>query len=58
MEKKLGKASVTGYCIRFKALKDMNIDTLEAAIRNGLAAQNGKGKLTNNSTVKASSDPM
>ena len=38
-EKKLGKASVTGYCIRFKALKDINIDTLEAAIRYGLAAQ-------------------
>src|SRR5271155_2596303 len=44
--KKLGKASVTGYCIRFKALKDINIDTLEAAIRYGLAAQNEKGKLT------------
>ena len=41
-EKKLGKASVTGYCIRFKALKDINIDTLEAAIRDGLAAQNEK----------------
>jgi hypothetical protein len=36
---------VTGYCIRFKALKDMNIDTLEAAIRYGLAAQNENGKL-------------
>ncbi|MES2777776.1 MAG: DUF1801 domain-containing protein [Bacteroidota bacterium] len=34
--KKLGKASVTGYCIRFKALKDINIDILEAAIRSGL----------------------
>jgi hypothetical protein len=43
--KKLGKASVTGYCIRFKALKDINVDTLEAAIRDGLAAQNEKGKL-------------
>ena len=43
--KTLGKASVTGYCIRFKALKDINIDTLEAAIRYGLAAQNEKGKL-------------
>jgi hypothetical protein len=43
--KKLGKASVTGYCIRFKALKDINIDTLEAAIGYGLAAQNEKGKL-------------
>ena len=35
--KKLGKASVTGYCIRFKARKDINLDTLEAAIRHGLA---------------------
>jgi len=32
---KIGKASVTGYCIKFKALKDINIDTLEAAIRYG-----------------------
>jgi len=40
--KKLVKASVTGYCIRFKTLKDINIDTLEAAIRYGLAAQNEK----------------
>ena len=31
--KKLGKASVSGYCIKFKALKDINIDILEAAIR-------------------------
>ena len=44
--KKLGKASVTGYCIRFKALKDIDIGTLEAAIRYGFAAQNEKGKLT------------
>src|SRR6187397_2420211 len=34
--KKLGKASVTGYCIKFKALKDINLDTLEAAIRYGV----------------------
>ena len=34
--KKLGKASVTGYCIRFKTLKDINIDMLEAAIRYGV----------------------
>ena len=33
--KELGKASVTGYCIRFKTLKDINIETLEAAIRVG-----------------------
>ncbi|MFI5212176.1 MAG: DUF1801 domain-containing protein, partial [Ignavibacteria bacterium] len=31
--KKLGKASVTGYCIKFKTLKDIDIDILKAAIR-------------------------
>jgi hypothetical protein len=30
---KIGKASVTGYCIKFKTLKDINIDILIAAIR-------------------------
>ena len=34
--KNLGKASVTGYCIKFKALKDIDIDILEAAIRYGV----------------------
>lgn len=34
--KELGKASVTGYCIKFKALNDINIDVLEKAIRYGL----------------------
>jgi hypothetical protein len=42
--KNLGKAKVTGYCIRFKALKEINIDTLAAAIRYGLRAQEEKGK--------------
>jgi hypothetical protein len=36
--KKLGKASVTGYCIKFKTLKDLNIDILQAAIRDGMKA--------------------
>lgn len=31
--KALGKASVTGYCIRFRNLKDINVEVLEAAIR-------------------------
>lgn len=34
--KTIGKASVTGYCIKFKTLKDINIDILEAAIRDGV----------------------
>lgn len=35
---KLGKASVTGYCIRFKGLKDIKINVLEAAIRDRFEA--------------------
>ena len=31
--KKIGKASVTGYCIKFKTLKDINTEVLQAAIR-------------------------
>ena len=41
--KALGKASVTGYCIKFKNLKDINVDVLEAAIRYGFEAT-GAGK--------------
>jgi hypothetical protein len=33
--KKLGKATVSGYCIRFKSLTDVNVDMLQAAIRYG-----------------------
>lgn len=36
--KKIGKASVTGYCIKFKALKDINIDILKEAIEYGVDA--------------------
>lgn len=39
---KLGRASVTGYCIKFKTLKDINLDILEAAIRYGGQRQNEK----------------
>ena len=34
--KKIGKASVSGYCIKFKTLKDINMDILETAIRFGV----------------------
>ncbi|WEK68294.1 MAG: DUF1801 domain-containing protein [Candidatus Chryseobacterium colombiense] len=33
---KIGKASVTGYCIKFKKLNDINIDILKAAIQDGV----------------------
>ena len=36
---KLGKASVTGYCIKFKALKDIDLDVLAAAIRDRFETQ-------------------
>src|SRR5580698_9132508 len=32
----LGKASVTGYCIKFKTLTEINIDVLKAAIQYGI----------------------
>jgi hypothetical protein len=32
----IGKASVTGYCIRFRRLSDINSDALQAAIRHGM----------------------
>ena len=35
---KIGKASVTGYCIKFKTLKDINIEILKAAVRDGVEA--------------------
>ena len=41
--KALGKASVTGYCIKFKTLKDINIDILKNAIGYGVE----QGKTTN-----------
>jgi hypothetical protein len=34
--KELGKASVTGYCIKFKTLSDIKIDVLKAAIQYGI----------------------
>ena len=32
----LGKASITGYCIKFKTLTDIKIDVLKAAIQDGI----------------------
>jgi hypothetical protein len=34
--KELGKAKVTGYCIQFKSLKNINMNALESAIRYGI----------------------
>lgn len=40
--KKLGKASVTGYCIKFRTLKEINVDILEEVIRYGAKTQQKK----------------
>ena len=40
--KKLGKAIVSGYCIKFKSIKDINLDVLQAAIGYGCGAQYSK----------------
>jgi hypothetical protein len=34
--RELGKASVTGYCIKFKTLADIKVDVLKAAIQSGV----------------------
>ncbi|AKD57168.1 DUF1801 domain-containing protein [Spirosoma radiotolerans] len=36
----IGKASVSGYCIKFKRLTDIDLDTLKAAIRYGIEMTN------------------
>ena len=40
--KDLGKATVTGYCIRFRSLKDISTDVLVEAIRFGFSLQDKK----------------
>lgn len=34
--KTIGKATVTGYCIRFKTIKDINLNILDKAIQDGV----------------------
>lgn len=51
--KTIGKASVTGYCIKFKMLKDINIEALEAAIREGI-----KRPTTSNDNERKNNEPL
>jgi hypothetical protein len=37
----LGKASVTGYCIKFKTLSHISVDILAAVIRDGVTQSGG-----------------
>ena len=34
--KEFGKAKISGYCIKFKKLNDINLDILESAILDGV----------------------
>lgn len=37
--KTVGKASISGYCIKFKALKDIDLKVLKDAIRDGIGVK-------------------
>ena len=39
--KKIGQASVTGYCIKFKALKNIDVGVLMDAVRDGVGRTRG-----------------
>jgi len=39
--KTIGKASVTGYCVKFRTTQDIDMDVLEDMIRFGLEARSG-----------------
>lgn len=38
---RIGKATITGYCIKFKSLKDIDLTTLMAAIQDGMKRTHG-----------------
>src|SRR4051812_297581 len=40
--KKIGKANVTGYCVKFKNLKDIDVEVLKEAVRYGVKTSLGK----------------
>jgi hypothetical protein len=40
---RLGKANVSGYCIKFRTLQDIDLDVLEEVIRFGLEARHDEG---------------
>lgn len=41
---RLGKASITGYCIKFKSLKDIDLEILEEAIHDAINQTRTKNK--------------
>jgi hypothetical protein len=41
--KRLGKAKITGYCVKFRNTKDVNIDVLEEIIANHMGGGSARG---------------
>ncbi len=41
--KRLGKASVTGYCVKFRNLRDVNLDTIEEMVASHMGAKSVAG---------------
>ncbi len=40
---RLGKAKITGYCIKFRRINDINIDVLEEIITNHMSGASARG---------------
>ncbi len=40
---RLGKAKITGYCVKFRSMKDVNIDILEEIIANSMDGRPERG---------------
>jgi hypothetical protein len=40
---RLGKAKITGYCVKFRSIKDINVDTLEEIIANAMDERPARG---------------
>jgi hypothetical protein len=40
---RIGKAKITGYCVKFRSMKDVNIDILEEIIANSMDERPERG---------------
>jgi hypothetical protein len=41
--KRLGKATITGYCVKVKTLKDVNLNIIEEMVTNHMGAESPRG---------------
>jgi hypothetical protein len=40
---RLGKAKITGYCVKFRSLNDMDLDVIEEMVTNHMSAGSARG---------------